>query len=155
MVFERRAVISSFLLLSENSVCADFMRLGPEDLSERSCNGHIEVEQRQSARDEDQHNGNIEPTEKYASKEQQYEESPVYPVCNGVDLNELDTETEGRGAYSCGVTERCFPSGLEEGELDQSVLQEDDEDGSECRYRTHESLRNGQSAVTTIFLQTS
>uniref|UniRef100_A0A4W6CQ12 non-specific serine/threonine protein kinase n=1 Tax=Lates calcarifer TaxID=8187 RepID=A0A4W6CQ12_LATCA len=71
-----------------------------ERLSEVNCNGHVEVEQRQSQwRDEDQHNGNAEPTEKCASQEEQRKESPVHPISNGVDsadLNELDTETEDK-----------------------------------------------------------
>lgn len=75
-------------------------------------------------------------------------ESPVHPISNGVDsadLNELDTETEGRSAQRSGVTERHLLVGLEEGELEQSILQEEGEDGPDCQYRTHESLRNGQS----------
>lgn len=126
---------------------ADLMRVGPEGLSEVNCNGHVEVDQRQSQwRDQDQHNGNAE---KCASQEEQHKESSVRPVSNGVDsadLKGLDTETEGRGAHSSGVTERHLPAGLEEGELEQSILQEDGDDGSDCQYRTEESLRNGQSA---------
>ncbi|XP_034393937.1 SRSF protein kinase 1a [Cyclopterus lumpus] len=120
----------------ESSVNADLMRVGPEGLLEFNCNGHVEADQRQSQwRDEDQHNGNTEPTEKCAiQEEQQAEESPVHLICNGVDsadLKELDTETEGRGAHSSGVTERHLPVGLEEGELEQSILQGEDEDGPE------------------------
>lgn len=141
---------------SESSAHADFLREGPGGLPEVSCNGHVEEEQRQSQwRDEDQHNGNTEPTEKCASQEQQNKESPVHSMCNGVDsanLHELDTETEGRGAHSSGVTERHLPAGLEEGELEQSILQEEEEEGEDgengpdCQYRTQEILRNGQSA---------
>lgn len=127
---------------------ADLTRVGPEGLSEVNCNGHVEVDPRQSQwREEDQHNGNAEPAEKCASQEEQREESPIHPICNGVDsadLKELDTETEGT-AHSSGVTERQLPAGLEEGELERSILQEDGDDGSDCQYRTEESLRNGQS----------
>ncbi|KAA8591131.1 hypothetical protein FQN60_002074 [Etheostoma spectabile] len=107
----------------ESSVNADLMRVGPEGLLEVNCNGHVEADQRQSQwRDEDQHNGNAEHTEKCASQEGQHEESPVHLICNGVnsaDLKELDTESEGRGAHSSGVTETHLPAGLEEGELEQ------------------------------------
>ncbi|XP_042347320.1 SRSF protein kinase 1a isoform X2 [Plectropomus leopardus] len=119
----------------ESSVNADLMRVGSEGLSEVNCNGHVEADQRQSQwRDEDQHNGNAEPTEKCASQEEQHEESPIHLMCNGVDspdLKELDTETEGRGARSSGVTERHHPARLEEGELQQSILQEEGEGGPE------------------------
>ncbi|KAM6929890.1 SRSF protein kinase 1a [Lycodopsis pacificus] len=112
----------------ESSVNADLMRVGPEGLLEFTFNGHGEADQRQSQwRDEDQHNGNAEPTEKCGSQEEQQEESPVHLACNGVDsadLKELDTETEGRG-----VTERHLLVGLEEGELQQSILQGEGEDG--------------------------
>ncbi|XP_034731692.1 SRSF protein kinase 1a isoform X2 [Etheostoma cragini] len=107
----------------ESSVNADLMRVGPEGLLEVNCNGHVEVDQRQSQwRDEDQHNGNAEHTEKCASQEGQHEESPVHLICNGVnsaDLKEPDTETEGKGGHSSGVTETHLPDGLEEGELEQ------------------------------------
>uniref|UniRef100_A0A3Q3KFB9 non-specific serine/threonine protein kinase n=1 Tax=Monopterus albus TaxID=43700 RepID=A0A3Q3KFB9_MONAL len=75
-----------------------------EGLPEMNCNGHVEEEeQRQPEWTEDQYNGNANPSEKCVSEEQQYKESPVLPMCNGVDcadLNELDTETEGTGAHS-------------------------------------------------------
>lgn len=148
-------VIFPFLILAETNVHADLMNEGPEGLLELSCNGHIEEEQQQQCqwRDEDQHNGNADPTEKCASQEQQYKESLDYSMCNGVDsanLHELDTVTEGRGAHSSGVTERHLPAGLEEGELEQSILQEEGEEGddeSDCQYRNQESLRNGQSIL--------
>lgn len=118
-------------------------------ITEVNCNGHVAVDQRQSKwRDEDQHNGNAEPTEKCASEEEQCNESPVYPICNGVDsgdFKELDTEIEGRGAHSSGIAERHLPAGLEEGELEHSILQEQ-EDGSDCQDTTEECLRNGQSS---------
>ncbi|XP_035015057.1 SRSF protein kinase 1a isoform X1 [Hippoglossus stenolepis] len=131
----------------ESSAPADLMRAGPEELPEVNCNGHVEVEQRQSQwRDEDQHNGNAEATEKCASEEEeQHEESPAHHISNGVDsadLNELDIPTEGRGAHSSGVPEILLPAGLEEGELDQSILEEEGEDGTDCQYRTQESPIN-------------
>uniref|UniRef100_A0A665TK85 non-specific serine/threonine protein kinase n=1 Tax=Echeneis naucrates TaxID=173247 RepID=A0A665TK85_ECHNA len=55
-----------------------------DELSEVNCNGHVEMEQRQSQwRDEDQHNGNAEPSKKCASQEEQFNESPVQPIPNG------------------------------------------------------------------------
>ncbi|XP_041801202.1 SRSF protein kinase 1a isoform X2 [Chelmon rostratus] len=134
----------------ESSVNADLVRVGPEGLSEVNCNGHVEVDQRQSQwRDEDQHNGNAENTEKCASRE----ESPAHPICNGVesaDLKELHTETEG--APSSGVTERHLPAGLEEGELEQSILQEEGEDRAHCQYTTEESLRNGKLTAGSLLV---
>lgn len=128
------------------------MNDGPESLLELSCNGHIEEDQRQSRwRDEDQHNGNADPNEKRASREQRYKESPDHSMCNGVDsanLYELDIPTEVRGAHSSGVTERRLPAGLDEDELEQSILQEEGDEGddeSDCQYRNQESPRNGQS----------
>lgn len=138
------------MILSESGVNADSMSVGPEGLTEVNCNGHVSVDKRQSTwRDEDQHNGNAEPTEKCAGEEEQRNESPVYSICNGVDsgdFRELDTEIEGRGAHSSGVAERRLPAGLEEGELEHSILQEQGEDGSDCEDTTEECLRNGQSA---------
>ncbi|XP_070824116.1 SRSF protein kinase 1a isoform X2 [Chaetodon trifascialis] len=139
----------------ESSVNADLMRVGPEGLSEVNCNGHVEVDQRQSPwRDEDQHNGNAENTEKCASREeQQHRESPVHPICNGVgsgDLKGLDTETEG--AHSGGVTERHLPAGREEGELEQSILREEEEDKAHCQYRTEESLRNDKLTAGSLLV---
>ncbi|XP_022597524.1 SRSF protein kinase 1 isoform X2 [Seriola dumerili] len=141
----------------ESSVLADLMRVGPEGLSEVNCNGHVEVEQRQSQwTDEDQHNGNSEPSEKCVSQEeQQHKEFPVQTIPNGVDfadLHELDTETEGRGAHGSGVTERHLPAGLEEGELEQSLLQEEGEDGPDYEYRTQESLRNGKLTAGSLLV---
>ncbi|XP_076598059.1 SRSF protein kinase 1a isoform X1 [Chaetodon auriga] len=138
----------------ESSVNADLMRVGPEGLSEVNCNGHVEVDQRQSPwRDEDQHNGNAENTEKCASREEQHRESPVHLVCNGVDsgdLKELDTETEG--AHSSGVTERHLPAGREEGELEQSILREEEEDKAHCQYRTEENLRNDKLTAGSLLV---
>lgn len=117
------------------------MRLGPDELSETNCNGTAEVEQRQPTfRHEDQHNGNAE------SPEEQYKESLIYPLCNGVDstyFNGPDPETEGRGAHSSDVTERRLPDGLEDGELEQSILQEEEEDETEF-HGIPENLRNGR-----------
>ncbi|XP_068453433.1 SRSF protein kinase 1a isoform X2 [Clinocottus analis] len=117
----------------ESNLNADFMRVGPERLLEFISNGHVEADQRQSQwRDEDQHNGNTEPAEKCAIQEEQQAESPVHLICNGVDsadLKELDTETEGDGVHNSGVMERHLPVGLDEGELEQSILQGQGEDG--------------------------
>ncbi|XP_008294656.1 SRSF protein kinase 1a isoform X2 [Stegastes partitus] len=140
----------------ESSVNADLLRVGPEGLSEVNCNGHVEVEQTQSQwREEDQHNGNTETTEKCATPEEQHKESPVHSMCNGVDstdFNELDTETEGRGAHSSGVTERHLPAGLEEGELEQRILREEGEDGPDCLYGTQESLRNDKLTAGSLLV---
>lgn len=129
------------------------MRAGPEEASEVNCNGHVETEQTPTSqwRDEDQHNGNAEPAEKCATPEEQRKESPVpHPMCNGVestDFSKPDTETEDRGAHSSGVSERHFPAVLEDGELEQSILQEEGEDGHDGHYETQESMGNGQSAT--------
>ncbi|KAM7404638.1 hypothetical protein PAMP_011969 [Pampus punctatissimus] len=143
----------------ESSVNADIMRVGPDGLSEVNCNGHAELDQRHSRwRDEDQHNGNAksaEPTEKCASREEQHKDSPVHPVCNGVDsadLKELDTEIEVRGAQGSGVTERRLPAGLEEGELEQSICQEEREDGPDCQYGTEENLRNDKLTAGSLLV---
>ncbi|XP_022059240.1 SRSF protein kinase 1a isoform X1 [Acanthochromis polyacanthus] len=140
----------------ESSVNADLLRVGPEGLSEVNCNGHVEVEQTQSQwRDEDQHNGNAESTEKCTTAEEQHKESPVHSMCNGVDstaFNELDSETEGRGAHSSGVAERCLPAGLEEGELEQSILQGEGEDEADCPYGTQESLRNDKLTAGSLLV---
>uniref|UniRef100_A0A8C4HCR8 non-specific serine/threonine protein kinase n=1 Tax=Dicentrarchus labrax TaxID=13489 RepID=A0A8C4HCR8_DICLA len=75
-------------------VNADLIRVGPEGLQSQW-------------RDEDQHNGNAEPTEKCASQKERCKESPVHPVCNGLDsadVKELDVETEGRVAHSSKLT---------------------------------------------------
>ncbi|XP_069545010.1 SRSF protein kinase 1a isoform X1 [Brachyistius frenatus] len=147
----------------ESSVNADVMRVGPEELSEVNCNGHVEVEEEQEQeqeqsqwRDEDQHNGNAEFTVKCATPEEQRKESPLHPMCNGVDSTDftgLDTETESRGAHSRGVTERCLPAGLEEGELEQSILQEEEgEDDPDCHYRTQESLGNGKQTAGSLLV---
>ncbi|XP_071332161.1 SRSF protein kinase 1a isoform X2 [Trachinotus anak] len=134
----------------ESIMHADLMRVGPEGLSEVNCNGHVEEEQRQSQwRDEDQHNGNAEPSEKCASQEERHKESPVQSISNGVDsadLNELDTETEGRGARSSG---RHLPVGLEEGELEQSILLEEGEDEPDCQYGI---LRNGKLTAGSLLV---
>ncbi|XP_075332750.1 SRSF protein kinase 1a isoform X3 [Odontesthes bonariensis] len=130
---------------AESSVNADRMRTGPEEVTEANCNGHVELEQRHSHwRTDDQHNGNAD------SPEEQRKAPPVYPMCNGVDstdFNELYTETEGRGAPSSDVNEEDLPGRLEEGELEQSILQEAGEDETDCHYRTQESLRNGKQTA--------
>ncbi|XP_060914747.1 SRSF protein kinase 1a isoform X4 [Labrus mixtus] len=137
----------------EESLSADFMRTGPEALSEVNCNGHVEVDKKQSQwRDEDQHNGNAEPTEKCASQEEQHNESTVNSVCNGVDsadLKELDTDTGGRGAHSSGIRERCLSAGLEEGELEKNILLEEEDD---CQYTTEEGLSNGKQTAGALLV---
>ncbi|XP_071374233.1 SRSF protein kinase 1a [Centroberyx affinis] len=141
-----------------NEETADLIRAGPEGLSEVNCNGlsHVEAEERQAQwRDEDQHNGNTEPTEECGTQEEQHSESPLHPICNGVDsavLEELDTETENRGAYSSGVTERRPPGGLEEGELEHSRCQEEIEEQPDCQYETQEALRNGKQAAGALLV---
>ncbi|KAM3617746.1 uncharacterized protein V6R79_010476 [Siganus canaliculatus] len=138
--------------IEESRVNADPLRAGPDGLTEVNCNGHLETDQRQSQwKDEDQHNGNAEPTQKCASQEEQADESPVYPVCNGVDSvdhKELDTEIEGS---SSGVTDRPLSAGLEEGELEQNILQEGD-DESDCRYATPERMRNGKLTAGSLLV---
>lgn len=136
------------ICLSENSVNADFKGVGPEGPNEVNCNGHVEVDQRQSQwRDEDQHNGNTGPAEKCASEEEGHNESPVYPIHNGsADIKELDAELERSAAHSSGVTEGYLPAGLEDGELENCILQEQGDDGSDCQDTTKEHLKNGQSA---------
>ncbi|XP_034551564.1 SRSF protein kinase 1a isoform X3 [Notolabrus celidotus] len=139
---------------TESCMTADLMRTGPEAVSEVNCNGHVEVDLRQSQwRDEDQHNGNAEPTEEHTSQEEQHKESPVHAICNGVDaadLEELDVEdTEDRGAHSSEVTERCLSAGLEEEELEQSILQEEGED---CQYTTEDGLRDSKLTAGSLLV---
>ncbi|KAM6982761.1 SRSF protein kinase 1a isoform 3-T3 [Tautogolabrus adspersus] len=133
----------------EESFSADFMRTVPEALSEVNCNGHVEVDQKESQlRDEDQHNGNAEPTEKCASQEEQHNESIVNSLCNGVDsadLKELDTDTGGSG-----IMERCLSAGLEEGELEKSILLEEEEDDGQ--YTTEEGLSNGKQTAGALLV---
>ena len=127
---------------------ADLLRAAPDGLSEVNCNGHVEPDQRQSQwREEDQHNGNAELTEltelteqcASSQEEQQHEDSPVHLTCNGVDsadLKELHDEIDGGGdgAHCSGVTQRHLPAGLEEGELERSILQEAGEDGQSATH---------------------
>lgn len=130
------------MILLECSASADQLRMGPDRQLEVNCNGHAEVEQAYW-RDEDQHNGNTEPTEKCASGEEPQRESPIHSLCNGVDsahLKEHDLDAE-----SGRVTRRHFSFGLEEGELEQSNCHGNGEDRPDCRYGTQESEKNGQS----------
>ncbi|XP_047224750.1 SRSF protein kinase 1a isoform X3 [Girardinichthys multiradiatus] len=136
---------------AERSVTPDNMRVGPDELPEANCNGHAEVEERQSnCTNEDQHNGNAE------SPEEPRKESPVHPLCNGVEstaFNELYCELDGRGAHSSGVTRRRLPAGLEEGELEQNILHnEDEEDETECHYRIQEGLRNDKLTAGSLLV---
>ncbi|KAK5613628.1 SRSF protein kinase 1 [Crenichthys baileyi] len=135
----------------ERSVTPDNMRVGPDELPEANCNGHAEVEERQSnCTNEDQHNGNAE------SPDEPRKESPVHPLCNGVEstaFNELYCELDGRGAHSSGVTRRCLPAGLEEGELEQNILHnQDEEDETECHYRIQEGLRNDKLTAGSLLV---
>lgn len=132
----------------ECSVRADQLRTGPDGLQEVNCNGHAEVEQCHW-RSEDQHNGNTELTEKCASGDEARCESPLPPVCNGLDcpdLKQLDLECESPEAHS---EERRLPSeAMAEGELEQSNGHNDEDDDMgrpDCRlYRTQESINNGK-----------
>lgn len=123
--------------------------MGPEGLPEVNCNGisHVEAKERKDQwRDEDQHNGNTGTAEECATQEGELQESPVHPICNGVDsveLKELDIDTEDRGAFSSEVMKRGSPGGLEEGELEQSQCQEEAEERRNCQYGIQEGLRNG------------
>ncbi|XP_039903336.1 SRSF protein kinase 1a isoform X2 [Simochromis diagramma] len=133
---------------------ADHMRVGPEELSEMNCNGHVEESDFQHS-DEDQHNGNAECTEQCASPEDQHVESPLHSIYNGVestDFNEVYTETKGTGARSRGVTEKRFSAGLEDGELEQGILEEDGEDGSNCHYSNQEDARNGKLTAGSLLV---
>uniref|UniRef100_A0A8C6PVD4 non-specific serine/threonine protein kinase n=1 Tax=Nothobranchius furzeri TaxID=105023 RepID=A0A8C6PVD4_NOTFU len=58
------------------------------------------------------------------------------------NFNEPDTETQSCGAYSCDVTERHLPVGLEDGDLEQSILQEEDEDEIGCKLTAGSLLVN-------------
>lgn len=135
---------------AERSVTPDNMRVGPDGPSEANCNGHAEVEERQSScTNEDQHNGNSE------SPGELNQESPVHPLSNGVestDFNELYCEMDdGREAHSSGVTRRHLHAGLEEGELERSILQ-DEEDETECHYRIQDGLRNDKLTAGSLLV---
>lgn len=108
-----------------------------------NCNGHVAADQRPSQwRDEDQHNGNAQP-----SQEERNDESPVHPACNGsADVEELQDDTEESGARGSGGNGRFLPPELEEGELEHSINQGQGEDGYNCGYTSEDPLRNGQSA---------
>lgn len=126
------------------------MGAGPEEPTEVNCNGHVEADQRRSQwREEDRHNGNLEPEEggSGGGEGERRSESPVHPVCNGVDgagLQGLDIELGGGGAESGDYDQRQLPAGLEEGELERSILQGD---GSDGHLSADEHMRNGQSAA--------
>lgn len=120
------------------------MGAGPEELTEVNCNGHMEADQRQSQwKEEDQHNGNTERAEGRADEEERQGMSPEHPACNGVDaagLQGLDFDIGAGGAHSSDYAQRQLPAGLEEGELERSILQGDD---SECHLSAEEHMRNG------------
>lgn len=127
------------------------MTVGPDELSEANCNGHVEVEPRQPRfRKEDQHNGNAE------SPEEQHKEPLIYSLCNGVDstdFNGPDPGSEGRGAHSSEVTERYLRDELEDGELERRILQEEEEDEADCHYGIQEGLKNGQFFKISVFFK--
>ncbi|KAM9751883.1 SRSF protein kinase 1a isoform 2-T2 [Menidia menidia] len=129
----------------ESSLNADHVRLEPDEVAEANCNGHVDSEQRQSYwRTEDRHNGNAD------SPEGQRKVPPVHPMCNGVDstdFNELYDETEG-----IGVNEESFPARLDEGELEESILQEAGEDEADCHYRNQESPGNGKQTAGSLLV---
>ncbi|XP_038138991.1 SRSF protein kinase 1a isoform X1 [Cyprinodon tularosa] len=134
--------------LAEQSVTSNNQREGPDEVSEANCNGHSEVEERQSnCTNEDQHNGNAEFPE---------EQHEVHPLCNGVEstaFNELYCEIDSRGEYSRGVTQRHPPPGMEEGELEPSILQdEDEEDETEYHYRIQDGLRNDKLTAGSLLV---
>lgn len=130
----------------ENSTTVDLMGLGPEEPTEVNCNGHMEADQRWSQwREEDQHNGNAERVVGHDDEGERQAKSPEHPVCNGVDavgLQGLDFDIETGGAHSSDYDQRQLTAGLEEGELERSILQGD---GSECQLSAEEHMRNGQS----------
>ncbi|XP_043983466.1 SRSF protein kinase 1a isoform X5 [Gambusia affinis] len=128
----------------------DNMRVGPDKPPEANCNGHAEVEERQSScSNADQHNGNAE------SPEELHKESPVHSLCNGVestDFSELYCEMDGREAHSSGVSQRRLRSGRD-GEFEQSILQDDDEqDETEGHYRIQEGLRNDKLTAGSLLV---
>lgn len=108
-----------------------------------NCNGHVAADQRPPQwRDEDQHNGNAQP-----SQEVRNNESPVYPARNGsADVEELHDETEDSGARGSGGVRGFLRPELEEGELEHSINQEQGEDGYNCGFTSEDPLGNGQSA---------
>lgn len=130
----------------ENSTTVDLIGAGPEELTEVNCNGHMEADQRRPQwREEDQHNGNAEQEEGRGDEGERQAGSPEHPICNGVDgagLQELDFDIEAGGAHSGDYDQRQLPAGLEEGELERSILQGD---SPECHLSAEEHLRNGQS----------
>lgn len=128
-------------VFSEGREIADAKGMGSEEPSEVNCNGHIAADQSSSQwRNEDQHNGNAQPSE-----EERNNEPPVYPVCNGsANVQELQAETEVGSAHGGGAARRFLPPGLEEEELEQSLNQEQVEDGYDCGYTSEGPLGNGQ-----------
>ncbi|XP_029974468.1 SRSF protein kinase 1a isoform X1 [Salarias fasciatus] len=117
----------------------------PEEPSEVNCNGHLQAEQRPPQwRDEDQHNGNAEPTKKSAAPEDEHEGPAVHPMCNGLDstaFTEPDAEPEGRGA-----DERLRLPRLQEGEVEQR------EEDPTCPYREEEGLRDGKLPAGSLLI---
>uniref|UniRef100_A0A8C5NEI3 non-specific serine/threonine protein kinase n=1 Tax=Gouania willdenowi TaxID=441366 RepID=A0A8C5NEI3_GOUWI len=108
-----------------------------------------EEQRRPQWRDEDTHNGNTDTTEKCGSNEHQ--ESPLYSLCNGLDSTDF-TKSEAVVAHSSGVTHRHILSGLEEGELEQTLLHEEGEDQASCPYRAQESPLDGKQTAESLLV---
>ncbi|XP_068600077.1 LOW QUALITY PROTEIN: SRSF protein kinase 1a [Brachionichthys hirsutus] len=140
----------------ESSANADLTRAGSEGLLAINCNGHVEVDQEESHwSGDDQHNGNAEPTGNCGDGEAQHKKSPVQPVCNGGErpnFKDIDTDIEGRDVHSSEATERHPPAGLEEGELEQNILQELEKNGSDSQYATEEHLGNGKLTAGSLLV---
>ncbi|XP_046896175.1 SRSF protein kinase 1a isoform X2 [Hypomesus transpacificus] len=131
---------------------------GPEGMAEVNCNGlHLEDKEEEQGqvlwREEDRHNGNVEPAEVPGStQETQHEDFQPGPVFNGLaspspSPEEQGLESEGRGgAVNIGAAERGPPGGLEEGEL-QSQSPEGTEESVDCQYGAQESLKNAKLAA--------
>ncbi|KAM9855822.1 SRSF protein kinase 1a [Aulostomus maculatus] len=139
---------------------AELLRVGLDGVTEVNCNGHIEEEEEEEEqgqpywRDEDQHNGNIEATEKCACEEGDDKEFAVHSICNGVDsddLKGLEVESKGRDAHSSDATVRSLPAGLEEGELERSICLEEGEDRRHiCQYRAED--RNDKQTAGSLLV---
>ncbi|XP_061540925.1 SRSF protein kinase 1a isoform X2 [Phycodurus eques] len=110
--------------------------MNADGLSELSCNGHTEAEQRLPRwREEDQHNGNAE-------------EKKHNSICNGLDCADLKEELHAEieeAAHCSGLSARHFSAGLEKG-LEESICREQGDDGSE------ENLQNGKKTAGSLLV---
>ncbi|XP_061644554.1 SRSF protein kinase 1a isoform X1 [Phyllopteryx taeniolatus] len=110
--------------------------MNADGLSELSCNGHTEAEQRLPRwREEDQHNGNAE-------------EKKHNSICNGLDCADLREELHAEieeAAHCSGLSASHFSAGLEKG-LEESICREQGEDGSE------ENLQNGKQTAGSLLV---